>query len=183
MTPYSMDLRQRMLQDCDAGLSTKTVADKFKVRDSFVRKLKRRRREQGTAAPTSPRRPPPRWAADADRIRAAVAAQSDLTLAELKARLNLAYSLATLGRAGAALGLTVKKKSAGRPSRIVPTWRPNANRGGSGSRRSTPSAGNASMKPERPRTWRGAMAGRGVAHGWSAWCRKGTGRRPLSWLR
>ena len=138
MKPYSMDLRQRVLHDCDAGLSTKTVAVKYQVSDSFVRKLKRRRREQGTIAPTSPRHPPPRWAADADRIHAAVAAQPDLTLAELKAQLNLAYSLATLWRACAALGLTVKKKSAGRPSKIVPTWRANANAGGRSNRRSTP---------------------------------------------
>jgi transposase len=137
MKPYSMDLRQRVLQDCDAGLSTKTVADKFKVSDSFVRKLKRRRREQGTFAPTFPRRPPPRWATDAERIRVAVAAQPDLTLAELKAQLQLGYSLATLWRACVTLGLTVKKKSAGQPSRIVRTWPANANNGGRSSRRST----------------------------------------------
>jgi hypothetical protein len=48
----------------------------------------RRRGEQGTAAPTSPRRPSPRWTADAERLRA-IAAQPDLTLAELNAQLDL----------------------------------------------------------------------------------------------
>ena len=73
MKPYSMELRHRVLHDCDAGLPTQAVADKYKVSDSFVRKLQRRRRTTGSAAPTTPRRPPPGWAADADRIRAAVA--------------------------------------------------------------------------------------------------------------
>jgi len=137
MKPYSMDLRQRVLQDCDAGLPTKAVAGKYKVSDSFVRKLKRRRRTTGSAAPATPRRPAPGWAADADRIRAAIAAQPDLTLEELRARLGVAYSLTTLWRATRALGLTVKKKWSGRPSRTGPTSRRGARSGGATSRRST----------------------------------------------
>jgi transposase len=137
MKPYSMDLRLRVLQDCDAGLPTKAVADKYKVSDSFVRKLKRRRRLTGSAAPAAPRPPAPGWAADADRIRAAVAEQPDLTLEELRDRLGLAYSLTTLWRATRALGLTLKKKWTGRPSRTGPTSRPGASSGGRGSRRST----------------------------------------------
>ena len=58
MKPYSMDLRLRVLQDCDAGLPTQAVADKYKVSDSFVRKLKRRRLT-GSAAPATARLPPP----------------------------------------------------------------------------------------------------------------------------
>jgi transposase len=137
MKPYSTDLRLRVLQDCDAGLPTKAVAGKYKVSDSFVRKLKRRRRTTGSAAPTTPRRPPPGWAADADRIRATVAQQPDLTLGELRDRLGVAYSLTTLWRATRALGLTVKKKSSGPPSGTAPTSRPGAKNGGPGSRRST----------------------------------------------
>ena len=137
MRPYSTDLRQRVLHDCDAGLPTQAVADKYQVSDSFVRKLKRRRRLTGNAAPTTPRRPPPGWAADADRIRAAVAEQPDRTLEELRARLGVAYSLTTLWRATRALGLTLKKKRTGRPSRTGPTSRRSAGSGGRGSRPST----------------------------------------------
>jgi hypothetical protein len=54
MKPYSMELRHRVLHDCDAGLPTKVVADKYTVSDSWLRKLKRRRRLTGSAA-----RPPP----------------------------------------------------------------------------------------------------------------------------
>src|SRR5262245_52492797 len=135
MKPYSMDLRQRVLRDCGAGLPTKAVADKYTVSDSWV--LKRRYRERGTAAPTVPRRPPPGWAADADRIRAAVAAQPDLTLRQLEARLGVACSLATLWRAARALGLSLKKKSSGPRSRTGPMSRRSACGGGKGSRRST----------------------------------------------
>jgi transposase len=129
-----MDLRQRVLADCDDGLPTKAVANKYKVSDSWVRKLKRRRRQTGSAAPATPRRAPPRWADDADRIRAAVAAQPDLTLEELQAQLGVAYSLTTLWRATRALGLVVKKKSPGRPSRNGPTSPRSASSGGRGSR-------------------------------------------------
>jgi transposase len=137
MKPYSMDLRERVLQDCDGGLPTQAVADKYRVSPAWVRRLKQRRRQTGRVAPSPPRRRPPAWAADADRIRAAVAAQPDLTLAELKARLGLTYSLATLWRATRALGLTLKKKSSGRPNKAGPTSRPGASSGGAGSRRST----------------------------------------------
>lgn len=137
MKPYSMDLRERVLQDCDGGLLTQAVADKYRVSPAWVRRLKQRRRQTGRVAPSAPRRPPPAWAPDAGRIRAAVAAQPDLTLAELKARLGLTYSLATLWRATRALGLTLKKKSSGRPSGTAPTSRRSGSSGATGSRRST----------------------------------------------
>jgi transposase len=137
MEPYSMDLRRRVLADCDAGLPTQAVAAKYTVSDSWVRKLKRRRCLTGSAAPATPRRPPPGWAADADRIRAAVAAQPDLTLEELRGQLGLAYSLATLWRATQALGLTLKKKRAGPPSRTGPTSPRGGSSGGTPSRRWT----------------------------------------------
>ena len=137
MKPYSMDLRERVLQDCDGGLPTRAAADKYRVSPAWVRRLKQRRRQTGRVAPSAPRRPPPAWAADADRIRAAVAAQPHLTLEELRDRLAVAYSLTTLWRATRALGLTVKKKSSGRPSGTAPTSRRSGSGGGTGSRRST----------------------------------------------
>ena len=41
--PYSLDLRQRVLADCDRGLSTRVVATKYSVSESWVRRLKHRR--------------------------------------------------------------------------------------------------------------------------------------------
>jgi transposase len=122
MKPYSMDLRQRVLADCDAGLPTKQVAAKFSVSPSWVRRLKRQRRLTGRIAPAEYRHGPrPSWEGYSGRLAEAVRQEPDATLGELKARLALGAAVSTLWRACAALGLRVKKKSAGRPSRTGPT--------------------------------------------------------------
>ena len=51
------------------------------------------------------------------RIRELLAATPDMTLAELRAALGVTAAVGTLWAAVAKLGLTVKKKSSGRPSR------------------------------------------------------------------
>ena len=68
----------------------------------------------GTYFPPAPRMNMPAF-------RQAVRDAPDATLAELRGRLGLAVSLATLWRAVRRLGLTVKKKSTGRPSRTART--------------------------------------------------------------
>ena len=40
MKQYSIDLRERVLGDCDAGMKTKAAAQKYSVSPSWVRKLK-----------------------------------------------------------------------------------------------------------------------------------------------
>jgi transposase len=120
--PYSLDLRQRVLADCDRGLSTRVVATKYSVSESWVRRLKQRRRQTGEVAPraaASGRKPS--WPAYAEQLRQAIAATPDATLEELRDRLGLATALSTLWRAVAALGLSVKKKSRGRRSKTGPT--------------------------------------------------------------
>jgi len=122
MRPYSTDLRERVLAACDAGAKTKAVAKTFSVSPSWVRRLKQRRREGKPIAPASPRnKRVPKLDAYADAIRARVAETPDLTLAELRAALGVAVGLSTLWAAVARLGLTVKKKSSGRPSRTART--------------------------------------------------------------
>jgi transposase len=119
---YSLDLRQRVLADCDRGQSTRAVATKYSVSESWVRRLKQRRRETGELVPRVPDPgPAPSWHAWADRLREAVAQAPDATLEELRDRLGLAVALSTLWRAVADLGLSVKKKSSGRRSRTGPT--------------------------------------------------------------
>ena len=51
MAPYSMDLRTRVLTDCEAGLAAKDVAAKFRVSRSRVNRLVQRRRETGEVGP------------------------------------------------------------------------------------------------------------------------------------
>jgi transposase len=122
MKALSMDLRKRVLDDCDAGLGTKAVAQKYKVSQSWVRRLKQRRREEGRTEPKSCRNSRvPQLDAHADRIREAVAAAPDITLEELKEKLGVAVALSTLWLAVARLGLTVKKKSTARRSKIART--------------------------------------------------------------
>ena len=48
---YSMDLRARVLQDADAGLSSGELAARYHVSRAWVDALKQRRRETGTIAP------------------------------------------------------------------------------------------------------------------------------------
>ena len=111
MHAYSLDLRLRVLADCDRGLSTRAVATKYSVSESWVRRLKQRRRQTGELAPRRPTPgPKPSWLAYADRLREAVRQAPDATLEELRDRLGLTAALSTLWRAVAALGLSVKKK-------------------------------------------------------------------------
>jgi transposase len=122
MRAYSADLRQRVLADCDRGLTTRAVATKFSVSESWVRRLKQRRRATGQTAPHAQRHGPvPLAQTHGDRIRQAIRDRPDATLAELRQQLGLTVALSTLWAAVAALGLRLKKKSPARQSRTGPT--------------------------------------------------------------
>jgi transposase len=118
MAAYSLDLRTRVLADCDRGFGTRVVATKYTVSESWVRRLKQRRRETGEVAARPPQnRRTPAPDAQADRIRSLIAARPDLTLQELHTALATTVCLTTVWAAVRRLGLTLKKKSCGRPSR------------------------------------------------------------------
>ena len=55
MRAYSMDLRERVLLESDAGVSAAAVAANYHVSASWVRRLKQRRRETGEIAPRAQR--------------------------------------------------------------------------------------------------------------------------------
>jgi transposase len=48
MRAYSMDLRERVWTDCQAGMKTPVVAQKYSVSESWVRRLKQRRKATGS---------------------------------------------------------------------------------------------------------------------------------------
>ena len=148
MRAYSPDLRQRILDDCDRGLTTRVVATKYSVSESWIRRLKQRRRLNGeiTARSAVPG-PKPSWDAYADRLRHALRHTPDATLSELRDQLQLTVALSTLWRAIAALGLSVKKKSRGRQSKTGPTSPPKGNSGEPSRRPSTRNTSSSSMKP------------------------------------
>ena len=108
---YSKEFRRDVLATCDAKVGTKEVALQFNVSESWVRRVKQERREQGKLGPATRRRRTPKWVAEADAIQATIVRQPDLTLTELKAELQTSLSRATLCRALRQLRLTLKKKS------------------------------------------------------------------------
>jgi transposase len=109
MKTYSMDLRQRVLEDCNS-LGTGEVAQKYRVSPAWVRRLKQRFRETGELGPKKQRRGPvPAAVVYADRIREAVQQASDASLDVLRERFGLPISRPTLARALLVLGLTRKK--------------------------------------------------------------------------
>jgi transposase len=122
MKPYSMDLRERILAACDDGMGTAEVAETFAVSESWVRRLKQRRRETGSFAPQLPRRhgPAPVLAAQAERLRAAVHDHPGETAADYRDRLGLDVTPLTVWRMLRRLGLTFKKSRSAPPSRTAP---------------------------------------------------------------
>ena len=130
MQPYSVDLRRRVLADCDAGLGTRAVAAKYTVSPSWVRKLKQQRRETGSIEPrTATPGPAPALAPHADRLRGLVRDHPGLTAAEYRDRLGVRVSPLTVWRMLRRLGLTFKKSPSGRPSRTARTSPPGGRRG------------------------------------------------------
>ncbi len=125
MQAYSIEFRREVLADSDAGMSTMAVAVKHRVSDSWVRRLKQRRRESGEIAARPPiKKKPPKWRAYTAQLQSLVREQTDVTLRELRDRLGIEISLQTLSVALRTLKFTLKKKSSARPSRIVRTSRP-----------------------------------------------------------
>lgn len=111
MKPYSMDLRERVLKDSDAGETTRVVALKYNVSESWVRRLKQRRRETGEVAPRSSRNGrQPKWLPWLDQIKMLVDEKPDITLVELRDALGKDISIQGLSRALRSLQLTFKKK-------------------------------------------------------------------------
>lgn len=106
---YSKEFRAQVLAAGDAGEGTQAVALRFNVSESWVRRIKQQRRETGKVAPATTRNRVPKWRAIEPQLRAAIEEQPDLTLAELKAKLNTDFCVQTLCNALHALKLTLKK--------------------------------------------------------------------------
>ena len=124
MKTYSMDLRERVVAACDEGGATREqIAARFSVSVSWIRDLLKRRRETGSIAP-KPRGGGRAAAFDgeaAGRLREAVRADDDATLAELAAAAGIACGPSAVYRTLVRLGITRKKSRGGRPSRTGPS--------------------------------------------------------------
>lgn len=147
MAAISLDLRRRVLADCQAGHTFAAVARKYTVSAEWVRVFFRRFERTGEIAARShaTRRQPFHVRHEAT-LRAAVAAAPDRTLAGLRAHLGLKVSIATLWAALHALKISFKKSRSGPPSRTGRTSPPNGPRGGPGRPASTPTASSFSTR-------------------------------------
>ena len=122
MEPYSMDLRERVIADCDAGLGTKATASKFKVSPAWVRRLKQHRRERGDIVPRTGGGSRGRKI-DRGRLAELAGQQPDATLVELRDRLGVSVTPWAVGEALRELGLSYKKSRSAPPSRTARTSR------------------------------------------------------------
>ena len=113
MNAYSLDLRERVLADFDAGMGNDAVARKYRVSSRWVYKIRRQRAETGEIAPRRGKTgPKPKLAEHHERILQLVRQQPDATLAEIRDQLGVAVCLATLWKTLKQLGITLKKSSA-----------------------------------------------------------------------
>lgn len=113
MKTLSLDLRERILSSYDRGEGTREViAVRFCVSLGMVKKLLQQRRKTGDIAPrhgNSGRKPLILPSHD-KRMKELLAKKPDLTLAELRAAMELECSLPAIHYALERLGLTYKKR-------------------------------------------------------------------------
>lgn len=112
--PYSPDLRTRVIAAVDGGQGAYSAAALFRVSVSYIYKALGRRRTTGEAtARAAGRGPAPKLAAYDVALRARVAEEPDITLAELQSWLlaehAMKVSVGCLWKQLRRLGLTLKK--------------------------------------------------------------------------
>jgi transposase len=122
---YSPDLRSRVMSAVDEGMDVAEAAELFKVDRSYIYKALIRRRLTGETTARAQRcHMEQKLAPYHEAIRARVVAVPDATLDELRAWLlevhGVSSSLGGMWTTLDRLGLTLKKRRAGRPSRSAP---------------------------------------------------------------
>ena len=128
-SPYSQDLRDRVLAAYDRGVPTGRIADLFRVSPAWARRVKQVRRETGRTTPL------PMGGAtfikiDRARLTELVMEQPDATLEELRERLGVRCAISAVCMALKALDLSFKKRRCTRRSGTGRTWRRGVRAGG-----------------------------------------------------
>jgi transposase len=137
-TPYTSDLRDRVLAAYDRGTQTKEISKTFAVSPAWARRVKQVRREQGRTSPL-PMGGVRVVKVDLDQLRQLVAQQPDATIPELHQRYGVdCCSESAVAMALRRLGLTFKKRRFMPASRIARTSPRNARGGVSSNRNSRP---------------------------------------------
>jgi transposase len=157
MKALDRDLRERILKAVDRGEPMPSVAARFEVGYSTVKKLKYRRRDTGSTEPLTSRCGRKRVVdpEQGERL-AALARAGGRTLELLRAEPGLACSLTTVWKELRRRGLSHKKSRRTPPSRPGPTSprgvTPGGGSSGGAGGGSTRSGSSSSTRPGRRRT-------------------------------
>ncbi len=136
-TPYSQDLRDRVLRAYDRGMKTKQIAEIFQVSPAWARRVKQRRRETGETT-HRPMGGPGITIVDRNQLASLVRQHPDATLAELRTWLGVQCALSTLCQALKKMGLSFKKKRSMRRSKTARMSSADGLNGARGRRTRTP---------------------------------------------
>src|SRR5262245_37092443 len=110
MAPYSMDLRKRVINACDASGDAEGGAETFGASRAWAHRWAPRRRDTGSSAPRPQSKVRSRvLAGEEQRLANLIAARPDATLTELRDALPTRAALSTIWREIDRLDLTVKK--------------------------------------------------------------------------
>lgn len=153
MKTTSLDLRRRIVETYDEGKWTQEeVAKRFRVSHGMVKKLLKQRKKTGDIearhrfSGRKARLLPERGA----QLRSLVAKEPDLTLAEMKERLDLECTIGAIHWVLGRMGLTYKKRRSMRLSKTGPTS-PGHGSGGSAARAASTRRALSSSTSRRPR--------------------------------
>ena len=152
---YSLDLGERVLTDCDAGIRSEDVARKYSVSASWVYDLRKKRRETGIIAPKQQRYgSKPKLEAYEKEVRQLLTAHPDATLAEYCEKLSehVSVSTATLCVFLRHLKITRKKRLSSLPNGSAKMLFPVVPNGSNSMRPSTRQNSFSSTKLGRKRT-------------------------------
>lgn len=115
MKAYSREFRRDVLAACDAGDGTRDVATRFRVSESWVRRIKQDRRESGKLAAKTTRDRRHMWDASSDWLTKNIDTRPDIYLREIQAdltsELGVKASLWSICQACKALKRTRKQKT------------------------------------------------------------------------
>ena len=130
MQPIPTEMRRRILDDCDSGMTEKNAAQKWKVGRSTIAKIKKQRRDTGTIEPL--KGTPGRKAKLREHrslLKHIVDQTPDATLEEIRDALPVKVTTPTVFNELRRLKLVYKKNNGTPPSKIDPTLRKNARSG------------------------------------------------------
>jgi transposase len=130
MKPIPTELRKRILDDCDSGMSLTKAAEKWNVGRSTIAKIKKQRRETGNIEPKNGKTGPKRkLESHQEALKIIVAKTPDATLVEIQEQLPIEVSIRAIHDELKILKLIYKKNSFTRVSNTDQTSRKNGRNG------------------------------------------------------